>query len=203
MSGWKEIVPGIYTWAKFSEEKQMNFNGHAVVLEGSGTPACVLIDPPAPDETSRNAIRKLGAVRAILLTNKDHRRDAAALRTELPAPVWGPRPDASLFDIPLDRTFDCGDLMFDRLKVIGLDHLKSPGESALYDSKTKSMFIGDAVIGKVPGKLNLLPPEKIPDPVKARESLRPLLEFDFAHLLIGDGTSILNRGKEALAEFLK
>ena len=38
----KEILPGIYTWHEFSEEKQLNFNGYFLVSRGES----VLIDPP-------------------------------------------------------------------------------------------------------------------------------------------------------------
>ena len=38
----KEILPGIYTWHEYSEEKQLNFNGYFLV---SGE-EFVLIDPP-------------------------------------------------------------------------------------------------------------------------------------------------------------
>lgn len=203
MGNLKELLPGIRTWAKFSDEKQMDFNGHAVRLDSDPDPAWILIDPPQPDPDTLEALKALGRIRAIVLTNKDHRRDSESLRKEFSAPVWGPKADADLFDIRLDREYEDGEILFGRLRVIGLSHLKSPGESALHDPKTQSLIIGDAVIGKISGKLNLLPAEKIPDPGKAKESLRALLDLEFEHLLIGDGTSILTTGKAALADFLK
>ena len=42
MSIIKEIVPNIIQWAEFSEEKQLNFNGHMVCYQGES----VIIDPP-------------------------------------------------------------------------------------------------------------------------------------------------------------
>jgi hypothetical protein len=30
----KEILPDIYTWHEFSEEKQMNFNGYLLISNG-------------------------------------------------------------------------------------------------------------------------------------------------------------------------
>ena len=42
----KEILPGIYTWHEYSEEKQLNFNGYFLV---SGEES-VLVDPPRMTE---------------------------------------------------------------------------------------------------------------------------------------------------------
>ena len=64
------------------------------------------------------------------------------------------------------------------------------------------MFIGDALIGKVPGKLNLLSPEKFVDINAARKSLVVLKSYDFDDLLLGDGEAILGTGKEALEKLL-
>ena len=93
-------------------------------------------------------------------------------------------------------------LTFCELKVIHLENQKSPGESAFYLEDKKTLFIGDALIGKVPGKLNLLPPEKFADINEARKSLQVLRNFDFEDLFLGDGESILSKGKEALEELL-
>ena len=44
----QEILPDIYTWHAFSEEKQLNFNGYLLIGEGEA----VLIDPPRMSEKS-------------------------------------------------------------------------------------------------------------------------------------------------------
>ena len=43
----------------------------------------------------------------------------------------------------------------------------------------KKMFVGDALIGKVSGKLNMLPPDKFLDINEARKSLQILRNFNF------------------------
>ncbi|SVD66254.1 uncharacterized protein METZ01_LOCUS419108, partial [marine metagenome] len=73
---------------------------------------------------------------------------------------------------------------------------------AFYLKGQKKIFVGDALIGEIPGKLNLLPSEKFADINEARKSLQVLRHFDFDDLLLGDGESILGKGKEALEEFL-
>jgi hypothetical protein len=38
----KEILPGIFQWSWFSQEKGLDFNGHLIVEKGER----VIIDPP-------------------------------------------------------------------------------------------------------------------------------------------------------------
>ena len=42
----KKILPNIYSWSEFSEEKQLNFNGYLII----GEEESVIIDPPFFDE---------------------------------------------------------------------------------------------------------------------------------------------------------
>ncbi len=101
------------------------------------------------------------------------------------------------------KTFKGGQTLREGLHVVHLAHMKSPGESAFYlNAEGGVVFIGDAVIGREPGKLSLLPESKVPRPERAKASLKALLALEFRHLLIGDGYSILHKGKEALREFL-
>jgi hypothetical protein len=65
------------------------------------------------------------------------------------------------------------------------------------------MIVGDALIGKVPGKLNMLPPDKYRDPGLAKKGLNKLLDFEFESLLVGDGEPILCEAKEAVKKFLE
>ena len=65
------------------------------------------------------------------------------------------------------------------------------------------MIVGDALIGKVPGKLNTLPPDKYKDPELAKKGLHKILDFEFQSLLVGDGISILNDAKNEVRSFLE
>ena len=57
--------------------------------------------------------------------------------------------------------------------------------------KKITFIVGDALIGKPPGAVSLLPAEKYADITKAREGLRRLLKYNFDSLLVGDGVSDL------------
>lgn len=204
MFKFNEVVPGLYQWSEFSVEKQLNFNGYYLVNNEES----VIIDPPILLSDELQSLRSLieknsnNPLKAILLTNVHHDRMSQKIKEVFGVPVYIHENDAGELDFVADHTFVDGDKLFCGLMVIHLWNQKSPGESAFYLEDQKRMFVGDALIGKVSGKLNLLPPEKFADINEARKSLQILRNFDFGDLLLGDGESILGKGKEALEELL-
>ena len=142
-------------------------------------------------------------LKAILLTNVHHDRMSRKLAEKFSVPVHIHKKDADLLEFPPDKTFADGEVLACGLRVVHLDHQKSPGESGFLLPDIKTLIVGDALIGKVPGKVNLLPPEKYKDVALAREGLRVLLDQDFETLLVGDGECILKDAKKAVADFLQ
>lgn len=194
----KQIAPGIQQWSFFSEDKQIDFNGLLLTLNDHR----IMIDPPPIDNSTRLALLKGPSLDYIVLTNRDHLREAEACRKEFGAKVYVPESDASQMDIVADKTYRDGELLPGGLWVIHLEGMKSPGESALFlDRGSGVLIVGDALIGKLTG-LSLLPPEKLPDIGKAKEGLRRLLKYNFSMVLVGDGASILEGGKEAVRQLL-
>jgi glyoxylase-like metal-dependent hydrolase (beta-lactamase superfamily II) len=192
----REVVPGVYEWSWFSDEKQLNFNGH-LVIEGSDR---VLIDPPPMIEADRADIERRGGVTAIVLTNRDHVRESAACQRSYGAPVWVPAADTAWIDVRFDRTYEDATRVPGGLVVIRVPDSKSPGESALWSAGKRALIVGDAVIGKPPGALGMLPDDKFADPAKARAGLRVLLDarYDYDAVLVGDGVSIPTGGHAVL-----
>ncbi len=191
----KTIAPDIQQWSCFSQEKQMDFNGLVLTINDH----CILVDPPPMDAADRAAILQGRAVDYILLTNRDHVRETEVCRREFKAPVYAPEADAPLMEISIDRTYKDGERLPGGLLAIHLNDMKSPGESALLFDRGKGyLILGDSLIGKPPGQLNLLPADKFADVAKARESLTRLLAYNFDTVLVGDGISILTGGKEAV-----
>jgi glyoxylase-like metal-dependent hydrolase (beta-lactamase superfamily II) len=192
----REVVPGVYEWSWFSDEKRINFNGH-LVIEGSDR---VLIDPPPMTEADRADIERRGGVTAIVLTNRDHVRESAACQRWYGAPVWVPAADTAWIDVPFDRTYESATRVPGGLVAIRVPDSKSPGESALWSSAKRALIVGDAVIGKPPGALGMLPDDKFADPAKARAGLRVLLDarYDYDAVLVGDGESMPTGGRAAL-----
>jgi len=205
VSIFNEIVPDIFTWSEFSEEKQMDFNGYYIVRQGES----VLIDPPELDEAGFSELSVLVSknsacpLKAIYLTNVHHDRMSLSLKEQFSIPICIHEKDKDLLEFSVDKTFKDGDMGPCGLKVIHLSHQKSPGESAFLLPDIRTLIVGDALIGKFPGKINLLPVEKYADIQRAKESLRILLENDFDTLLLGDGESILKDAKNLVMEFLQ
>jgi len=201
----KEILPGIFTWHEFSEEKQLNFNGYLLVSEGES----VLIDPPGMTEDDVAEFESLAGknskspLRAILLTNVHHERECGEVRKRFDVPVFINEKDEAGLEGKADKTFADGDVLPSGLSTFKFESQKSPGESAFFLKERGVMILGDALIGKVPGKLNMLPPDKYRDPKMAKKGLSKLLDYEFESLLLGDGEPILKNAKEAVKTFFE
>jgi glyoxylase-like metal-dependent hydrolase (beta-lactamase superfamily II) len=141
-------------------------------------------------------------LKAVLLTNVHHERASVLIKNKFSVPVWINKLDKEALETSADKTFIGGDTLFCGIQAIQLEHQKSPGETAFYLKDQQIMILGDALIGKVPGEISMLTPDKYKDPAKAKICLNQLLEYDFETLLVGDGTSILKGAKEAVKTFL-
>jgi glyoxylase-like metal-dependent hydrolase (beta-lactamase superfamily II) len=200
----KEVLPNIFSWNIHSEEKNMDFNGYFLINNGES----VIIDPPEliKDEKKQFLnlinIKSSSPLKAILLTNVHHERASQLLKDLVCVPIWVNELDKNNLEIQTNNTFIGGEKLFCGIESIQLDAQKSPGETAFYIKDKKVMILGDALIGKDPGQVKMLPPEKFKDIKKAKENLKLLMSYEFETLLLGDGTSLLNNAKEAVSTFL-
>jgi glyoxylase-like metal-dependent hydrolase (beta-lactamase superfamily II) len=196
----KHLLPGIWQWSWFSQEKQLDFNGLYIELDGQA----VVVDPPPLTDDARAVIRRRGTVDALLITNRDHVREADACRREFGGRLLVPARDAVAIEIAPDATYRDGERLPCGLLVVGLSDQKSPGESAFLLMRGRGVLIvGDALIGKPPGGVSMLPADKYANEAKAKESLRRLLQYEFDSLLVGDGVSILTGAKGIVQRFLQ
>ncbi|MFN3681368.1 MAG: hypothetical protein ACK4VP_04905 [Nitrospira sp.] len=196
----KHLFPGIWQWSWFSQEKQLDFNGLYLELEGQA----VVVDPPPLTEEARAVIGRRGTVDALLITNRDHVREADAFRREFGARLFVPAHDAAAIEVTPDATYKDGERVPGGLFVVGLSDQKSPGESAFLLMRGRGVLIvGDALIGKPPGGVSMLPADKYADTNKAKEGLRRLLQYECDSLLVGDGVSILTGAQEIVQRFLQ
>ncbi|HJT21519.1 MAG TPA: hypothetical protein VJ746_13670 [Nitrospira sp.] len=195
----KQLFPGIWQWSWFSDEKQLDFNGLFLTVGEHR----ILVDPPPMSAEATTVIRRQGGVDYIVVTNRDHAREAAACQRDFGCQLFVPEADASQMVLKPTKTFKDGELLPGGIWAIHLQHQKSPGESALFIQQGKGILIvGDALIGKPPGSLNLLAPEKYADVRQARDGLKRLLKYDFGSILVGDGISILNGAKQTVERVL-
>ena len=140
----------------------------------------------------------------IIITNRDHLREAVGYQKELKCQLRVPEADASQMDVNPTKTYKDGELLPGGMWAIHLKDQKSPGESALFIERGQGVLIvGDALIGRPSGSVSLLPPEKYMDIQQAREGLRRLLKYNFDSLLVGDGASILSGAKLQVEQLLR
>ena len=196
----KNLLPGIWQWSWFSEEKQVDFNGLFLTVGEHK----ILIDPPLMTGEASSVILRNGPIDYIIVTNRDHARESARYQNELRCQLHVPEADAPQMDLKPTNTFKDGELLAGGIWVIQLNDQKSPGESALFIPLGKGVLIvGDALIGKPAGSVSLLSAEKYPDVGKAQEGVRRLLKYNFDSLLVGDGASILTGAKQAVEQLLQ
>ena len=200
----KEIIPGVFGWSEYSEEKGLDFNGYLII----GKEESVIIDPPDLENDDEEELKIIMdrpsscPLKGIILTNVHHERASNSLKNRFSVPVWVNEQDKEGLEVSASNTFRGGDILFCGIQAIQLEDQKSPGETAFYMKDQKTMLVGDALIGKVPGQVNMLPSDKFKDPVKAKAGLQKLMSYEFETLLVGDGVSILKGAKEAVAKFL-
>ena len=201
----QELSPNLFRWSEFSDEKQLNFNGYYLVNREES----VIIDPPELNSDGMSELKQRVAnnvrspLKAVLLTNVHHERASLKFKETFDIPIYIHENDKDLLDFTPDHTFKGDEILFCGLKVIHLKEQKSPGESAFLLEEQKQLFVGDALIGKTKGKLNLLPPDKYKDIHKAKEALKILKSYDFDDLLLGDGEPVQGGAKKLLEAFFK
>ena len=194
----RELLEDVFTWSRLSEPHGYDFNGY-FLRHDSGN---IVVDPvePGPEDLERLAEE---GVSKILLTNRNHSRGANAVRDATGAQTLIHRSDADHAQrqgCKVDEAISVGE-QHGPLQILPAKG-KSPGEIALLWPERRILILGDAAIGNPPGKLSLLPEEKLDEPQRLRESLRALLDVDFDILLLGDGVPILSDGKARLEELV-
>ena len=69
----KQLLPGMWQWSWFCEEKQLDFNGLFLNVGEHR----IIVDPPPMTVEASTFIRRQGALDYIIITNRDHAREAA------------------------------------------------------------------------------------------------------------------------------
>ncbi|MBI3549866.1 MAG: hypothetical protein HY078_12585 [Elusimicrobia bacterium] len=190
-----EIVPSVWRWTWFSEEKGMNFNGYAARLPGG----LAIIDPAYAEEPVWRAIEELGTPAKILLTNKDHERASAELRERWKVPVAIHEAEAPLLSFNPDETFGDGASVLG-LTAVRMTRMKSPAECAFLWPERRVLFIGDAVTGHPAGRLGLV--KKHVGRPEVFADLQALSALDFYAIFMGDGEPMFTGAKEALGRLV-
>ena len=187
----------LYHWSVYEPNVKCEIGCTALKLPSGW----VIIDPVPLAESSWKELLALAPLRAILLTNGNHVRDAITLRDKHKVPVVT-APDArrDITELRAEVTLLPGELLYGvmAIPIPGA----TPGETAFY-SKTGVMVLGDAIINtSTETGLEFLPDKYCTDAAQNRASLRKLLEFDFHTLTMAHGAPITTKAKEKLSALL-
>jgi glyoxylase-like metal-dependent hydrolase (beta-lactamase superfamily II) len=141
-------------------------------------------------------------LRAILLTNGNHVRDAVGLRARHQVPVvTAAATRKDIAELRPDVTLLPNELIY------GITAIAIPGatagETAFHAHEARALMLGDAVINVSAEKgLEFLPDKYCQDARQNRESLRLLLPLDFDILTLAHGAPVVSRAKDKLTSLL-
>jgi glyoxylase-like metal-dependent hydrolase (beta-lactamase superfamily II) len=135
---------------------------------------------------------------AVLLTNGNHERAAAAFRDRFRVPVLGHVETAPEITIALDRVVADGDILFGQFEVIALPGAVA-GEVAYLHAESGTLCVGDALIHLDPLGFAPLPAKYCGNARRLRAALPRLLDHTFDQMTFAHGTPILSNARARLA----
>lgn len=138
---------------------------------------------------------------AILLTNGNHERAAAAFRDRFALPVLAHAEAAAEFTLAVDRLVANGDEPFAGISVIALPGAAA-GEVAYLHAASGTLGLGDALIHLGSHGFGPLPPKYCRDSRGLLKSLAHLRDVHFERMTFAHGTPILTKARARLASLL-
>jgi hypothetical protein len=193
----KTILDGVFLWSAWQSDRNLFFNAHFIKTSDGN---CI-VDPLPLSEGDAAEIDGHGGAEWVIITNRDHQRDAECVAQRFNAKIAASAPDAEEMSVSVDRLLSDGESIA-TARVIALDGLKTAGEFALFFSDRSTVLVGDALWGDPVGSVRLIPDEKLIDPMRGTLSLLKLRAVFPKHLLLGDGAPIFNTAFEAISACL-
>ncbi len=184
------LMPEIAMWSVWQPDRSLFFNSFFVAHpEGN-----LAIDPLPLSDADAAEIEARGGLAWVVLTNRDHERDARAIAARFGAKIAASAPDVAMLAGSVDRALAHGDEI-GGARVIGLHGFKTPGECALHFPDLRTVVLGDALWGSPAGSFRLMPDDKLADPKRAALSLRAVAATWANHLLVGDGACVFGNAR--------
>ena len=192
----EKVDSGIYHWQiRNSAIGGAISSSHALATDGEG---CVFIDPV---RLSDEALERLPAPQAILLTARCHQRAAWRYRKQFGIEVWLPE-DATEADEEPDRRYSEGDILPGDLRAIRTPGPEWPHYSFLLEAAPGVLFCSDLISHRPAEGLSFIPFEYHEDPAQTRRSVEHLLELQFSILCFDHGSPLAEDPKAALRDLL-
>ena len=195
----QRIGDALFHWSAYDRSCKCELSSTAI-RTGSG--GLVLIDPIPLAEAAWQELLAVGPLRAVLLTNGNHARDAARLRDKFKVPiVTAPLTRRDLMELKPEIALMESELLY------GIAPVSIPGatagETAFFQAQEGVLVLGDAVINLDSEKgLEFLPAKYCVDAEQNRASLAKLLNLDFRIITFAHGTPMTTRAKEKLNALL-
>jgi glyoxylase-like metal-dependent hydrolase (beta-lactamase superfamily II) len=188
---------GVCHWSVYEASVKCEI-GCTALKGGSGW---VVIDPVPLSQASWAELLAEAPLRAILLTNGNHVRDAANLRKRHQVPVvTAPDTRRDISELRPEVTLLPGELLYG-IQAIPIPGA-TPGETAFF-SDAGVMVVGDAVINTSTERgLEFLPDKYCTDTRQNRVSLRRLLDYDVRILTLAHGAPVVDRARAKLSALL-
>ena len=194
----RTCVDGVAMWSRWQAGRRLFFNSYFL----RGRDENLIVDPLPLDDDDAAEILAFGGAAWIVVTNRDHEREAEATARRFGAKVAASRPDADEMSVHVDRLVSDGDEIGSAM-AIALDGQKTSGEFALHLPWRQTAIVGDALRGDPAGSLRMTPDDRLIDPASAARSLCRLRAAHPRHLLVGHGTPIFDRAYEAITACLE
>jgi glyoxylase-like metal-dependent hydrolase (beta-lactamase superfamily II) len=196
---YQTLAKGVFHWSFYSPAVKCEM-GASALLTPNGV---VVIDPAPLADAAWDELMAMGPLRAILLTNGNHVRIAAELRTKYHVPiVVAPDTRKDIGEIKADVLLMPNELLYG-IAAVPIPGA-TPGETAFHYAPYGVLILGDAVINTgVEKGLEFLPDKYCTDAKQNRESLRTLLTLDFNILIPAHGAPVTSHAKEKLSALLK
>jgi glyoxylase-like metal-dependent hydrolase (beta-lactamase superfamily II) len=192
------VSDSLFWWSVYDPAIKCELGSIAVKV-ASGL---IVVDPiPLADEAWAELLA-VSPLRAILLTNGNHVRDAEALRARHQVPiVTAPATHKAVAPLVPDVT------LLEKERVYGASAIPIPGATAgetAFHFESGVLALGDAVLNLDSEKgLELLPDKYCDDPRENRRSLEKLLALDFHTLTFAHGQPVTQRAKDKLRALLQ
>jgi glyoxylase-like metal-dependent hydrolase (beta-lactamase superfamily II) len=161
-----------------------------------------VIDPVALVSSCLEELTVPPGVAAVLVTNLNHPRAAAAFARQFGAPIFAADSVVGEFTADGVTTIADGAKIGPGVSAIAIGGA-APGETAFhFEDEGGTMVLGDALINFEPLGFALLPAKYCSDQKAMRRSLRRLLDWPFERLLFAHGMPILASARKRLEALL-
>ncbi len=192
----QEVVAGIWRW-EVEDEEGVDMSSYAFVSE-AGT----LVVDPAWDADAVMRLERTPGPTLIVLSTRNHVRDARRIQDRLAAPIAASARAAR--DVEgVNRSLQPDEMLASGWRVIEAPGVYG-GEIALYQAELGggTLYVGDLFVTRPAaesgdGPVAALLPERLrSDPERLRDTLRRLSELAFETVLTGHGPPILVGGRD-------